>query len=138
MTGKSYSTKSFILSKYTFWVQSQHSTTFLAKYIKIPNQYPINPIISIIAKSKCLIENTFSTKSFFSSKYTFQALSWLSTTFRSEVNILAQLPNAANQLTQLYQLSWKLKVWYESCPLQSCSFYQSTHFGSNPSILRPS
>ena len=83
------------------------------------------PIISISVKSKGLTEKSSSEKLFLSSKYILWALSWLSTTFRTEVSILAQLPNTENQLTQLYQLSWKLKVLQESWPLQSCSFHRS-------------
>ena len=123
-----------------FWVQFQLSTTFLAKVINLSNynKPPNYPIISISVKSKGLTEKSSSEKLFLSSKYIMRALSWLSTTFRTEVSILAQLPNTANQLTQLYQLSWKLKVLQESWSRQSCSFHRCTHFDSNPSFLRTS
>ena len=77
----------------------------------------INLIISIILKTKCMAAKSSSTKSFISSNYTFWVLSQHSATFLAKDT---KYP-ISTQLTQLSQLSQKVKDCQKKRPLQSHS-----------------
>ena len=125
-------TKLFSSSKHTY-SSSQLSATFLSQFPRhiILQLLPNYPIISIISKTKGLMENLFPTELLSSSKHSFLALSQPATTF------LAKVGNLANY-HPIMQLSQKLKVWRKKFDPQSFSAHRNTSFRRYPSSLWPS
>ena len=120
MRGKLSSTKLFIFSIHTFWCQSQLCTTFLAKAINLL-------FIQLVSNNQLSQKLKFWRKKFPLQSYSAHQNSPYSfigfiLALRPSDQQLVFWPNYqvytdVTQLTQLYQLSWKLKVWHESCPL---------------------